>query len=510
MIGRTRSVTLAGLDGYVIDVEAHLAASLPAFTIVGLPDASLNEAKDRVRAAVTSTSLPWPNRRVTVNLSPASLPKSGSVTDVAISIAVLAAAGLIDGKEAARSVHLGELGLDGRVRPIRGILPAVVAAVAAGVHRVVVPLANLSEARLVPGGEVVGVGSLAELAGWYGNEQARPSTAEPIALVPRQRPQVTVPDLSDVRGQDEARWALEIAAAGGHHLLMVGPPGSGKTMLAARLPGILPDLTPDEAVTATSIHSVAGTFDPVAGLLRRPPFEAPHHSASAAAIVGGGSHFARPGAISRAHGGVLFLDEAPEFPPYVIETLRQPLEKGEVILHRSAGAARYPARFQLVLAANPCPCGHFSGTGERCSCTPMARRRYFGRLSGPLLDRVDIQVDVRPVRRGMDEVGESSATVAPRVAAARAAARERYRGLGWGTNAEASATWLRERTSRGSLASLFRALDRGALSARGVDRALRVAWTLSDMAGHSSPGPDEVAQAMVLRTRGVPGLGTAA
>ncbi|MBN2176125.1 MAG: YifB family Mg chelatase-like AAA ATPase [Demequinaceae bacterium] len=506
MIGRTRSIALAGLDGHLIDVEAHLAASLPAFTIVGLPDASLSEARDRVRAAVSSTGLPWPARRITVNLSPASLPKSGSVTDVAIAVAVLAASGLVVAGEAARAVHLGELGLDGRVRPIRGVLPAVAAAVASGATRVVVPLANVDEARLVPGADAVGVGSLAELAALYGNDKVRPSTIRPITDSPRHKSESDILDLADVRGQEEARWALEVAAAGGHHLLMVGPPGSGKTMLAARLPGILPDLGPDEAVVATSVHSIAGTFDPGAGLLRRPPFEAPHHSASAAAIVGGGSHLARPGAISRAHGGVLFLDEAPEFPSVVLQTLRQPLEKGEVVLHRSAGAARYPARFQLVMAANPCPCGHYSGTGERCSCTPMARRRYFARLSGPLLDRVDLQVDVRPVRRGMDEAGESSAVVAPRVAAAREAARERYRGLGWGTNSAASATWLRDRTSRGSLSALFRALDRGALSARGVDRALRVAWTLADLGGREAPGPDEVAQAMVLRTRGMPGV----
>jgi magnesium chelatase family protein len=510
VIGRTRSIALAGLDGYVIDVEAHMAASLPAFAIVGLPDASLNEARDRVRAAVTSSALPWPNRRITVNLSPASLPKSGSLTDVAIAVAVLASAGLIERRESSRTVHLGELGLDGRVRPVWGVLPAVAAAVAAGMPRVVVPVSNLAEARLVPGAVPVGVATLAELAALYGNEKARPLSSEPVSLAVRPHHEVDLLDLADVRGQDEARWALEVAAAGGHHILMVGPPGSGKTMLAARLPGILPDLTPEDAVTATSVHSIAGTFDPLRGLLRRPPFEAPHHSASAAAIVGGGSHLARPGAISRAHGGVLFLDEAPEFPSAVLQTLRQPLEEGEIVLHRAAGAARYPARFQLVMAANPCPCGNFEGTGERCSCTPMARRRYFGRLSGPLLDRVDIHVDVRPVRRGMDEDGEASAPVAVRVAAARDAARERLGVHGWGTNASAPATWLREHTPRGSVAMLLRALDRGALTARGMDRALRVSWTLADLAGRSVPTPDDVAQAMVLRTRGVSDVGAVA
>ncbi len=501
MIGRTRSIALAGLEGYVIDVEAHMAASLPAFTIVGLPDASLTEARDRVRAAVSSSGLAWPNRRITVNLSPASLPKTGSATDLAIAVAVLAAAGLIDRRAARGPVHLGELGLDGRVRPVRGVLPAVSAAVRSGISAIVVPSGNLEEARLVPGATVIGVATLAELALRYGNDKARASATEVVLPTIRPRAEAAGLDLEDVRGQEEPRWALEVAAAGGHHLLMVGPPGAGKTMLAARLPGILPDLAPEDAVLATSVHSIAGTLDPAAGLLTRPPFEAPHHSASAAAIVGGGSHLARPGAISRAHAGVLFLDEAPEFPASVLQTLRQPLESGEVVLHRAAGAARYPARFQLIMAANPCPCGGFAGTGEGCSCTPMAKRRYFGRLSGPLLDRVDLHVDVRPVRRGMDDAGEPSSAVARRVATARDAAGERFAGLGWRSNAGAAPPWLRAHTPRPVLAVGLRAMDRGILSARGLDRALRVSWTLADLAGASSPGPEQFHQAMMLRTR---------
>lgn len=505
-LGRAGAVALVGLTGHVVQVEAHLAASVPGFTLIGLPDAALSESRDRVRAAVTSSGLRWPNRKVTVNLSPAALPKQGSGFDLAIAVAVLAGAGLVDAASAARAVHLGELGLDGRVHPVRGVLPAVAAAVAAGVERVVVAEADAAEARLVRGADVRGVATLGELALAYGAQISPPVALPPVARGPVRAPRAEAPDLADVLGQGPARQALEVAAAGGHHLLMVGPPGAGKTMLATRLPGILPDLGEDESVEVTALHSVAGTFDPSVGLIRRPPFEGPHHTATAASIVGGGSGLPRPGAASRAHRGVLFLDEAPEFAGRVLQTLRQPLEQGELVIHRAGGAARYPARFQLVLAANPCPCGRAVGKGLDCTCSSLARRRYFARLDGPLLDRVDLQVEVAPVRRADladGAQGEPSAAVAARVRAARDAQAERFARTGWATNAEANGGWLRRRLGAGVrvLSDLDRALDRGQLTLRGADRVLKVAWTLADLAGRDGPGTEDVARALALRTR---------
>jgi magnesium chelatase family protein len=501
----TAAVALSGLQGHVVEVQAQLAASVPGFSLVGLPDAALAESRDRVRAAVLSTGIEWPHRRITVNLSPASLRKSGSSFDLAIAVAVLAGHRVLPGAGLDRVVHLAELGLDGRLQPVRGVLPAVAAAVAAGYSDIVVASADAAEARLVPGARVVAAAHLGDVVRHHGGELSFESASAPVVLPASDGVRRPVGDLADVVGQVEARTALEVAASGGHHLLMVGPPGAGKTMLAARLPGILPDLTDAEAVEVTGVHSVAGTFDAGAGLMRRPPFEDPHHTATPAAVVGGGSGVARPGAVSRAHRGVLFLDEAPEFTPRVLQTLRQPLESGELVLHRTGGATRYPARFQLVLAANPCPCGMAAtDAGIACGCAPMARRRYLGRLSGPLLDRIDLQVRLeQPTRaeRASASAGESSRVVAARVAAARDAARERLAGTPWTVNAELPGPWLRERLrgEAGVLDRVERQIDAGALSLRGADRLLRVAWTIAELDGRGVPLGDDVDAALIFR-----------
>lgn len=502
-LGRSRSIGLVGLEGHRVDIETHLAQGLPAFTIVGLPDASLSEARDRVRAAITCTGLALPQKRITVNLAPASLPKRGSGFDLGIAIAVLAAAGIVDASLAARAFCLGELGLDGRVHAIRGVLPAVAAAVKERAAMILVPHANAAEARLVPDANVQAVRSLAHAAAILGAEVAVPQARPEPPSAGDASPSPPRLDMADVVGQYEARQAIEIAAAGGHHLLMVGSPGSGKTMLAQRMPSILPPLSDEHAVEVTAIHSLAGTLDPSAGLIRRPPFESPHHTATAASIVGGGSGLPRPGAISLAHRGILFLDEVPEFGARVLQTLRQPIEAGELTIHRSGGIARYPARFQLVMAANPCPCGRAL---ERCECTSLMQRRYFSRLSGPLLDRVDLHTNL--VAHGVgdmyQEPGETSAIVAQRVAAARSAAEDRLEGTPWRSNAEVPGTWLRQQwgPDRSLIEPIHAAVRTGALSMRAADRVARVAWTIGDLGGRVSPSRADILTALSLRSTG--------
>jgi magnesium chelatase family protein len=500
VIGRAWSIGLVGLDGHVVEVEADLAAGIPAFVLIGLPDATMQEARDRVRAAVVNSGRAWPQRRITLALSPAAVPKRGSAFDLAMAVAVLVANEVLPATAGEGVVLLGELSLDGRVRAVPGVLPAAFTALRAGVRRLVVPAANLAEAALVPGMDVVGVPDLATLLAYLCGEDA--PVARPGAEPPPAAPPSDV-DLADVLGQVHARRCLEVAAAGGHHLFFLGPPGAGKTMLAERLPTILPRLSGDAALEVSAIHSVAGTLPADAPLIEVPPFRAPHHSASLPALVGGGTGIARPGEVSLAHRGVLFVDEAPEFATGHLDALRQPLESGVIVLARSGGVARYPARFTLVLAANPCPCSAAGKKDRDCTCPAGVRRRYLGRLSGPLLDRLDIRADLDSVTRAdlTEGVGEPSAAVRERVLAARERMAHRYRDLPWSANGEVPARELRRRwpLSAETLAPAHAAVDTGRLSARGLDRVVRVAWTLADLEGRAAPGATHVRRAVALR-----------
>lgn len=512
---RTAAIALTGLDGTAVMVEAVVSQQLPGMAIVGLPDASLGEAKMRVRSATNQIGMPVSDRFVTVNLSPASLRKQGSGFDLAIALSALAALGHFPATELAGIVHLGELGLDGTLRRPAGLLPAIVAARSLGFTRVMVPASCGAEASLVPGIEAIALPDLAAAVAWYRgarNTETPPLSSgvagpgDPLLESTFSAAHDTL-DMSDVLGQPEAIEALTIAAAGRHHLSMLGPPGAGKTMLASRLPTILPDLTPAESLTASSIAALGGRS--LTSLVRRPPFEAPHHTASKIAITGGGSGpSVIPGALTRACHGVLFLDEAPEFPSSVLDALRQPLESGVIEIHRAYAHAKLPAHMQLVLASNPCPCGN-AGSPEtviECRCAPHVRVRYLQRISGPIGDRIDLRLAVRRVPSVIAQMADpappTSTELRAHVTQARAAAAERLAGTPWNVNAEVQGSWLRsgpQRLPRADTAVLDRALARGALTVRGYDRTLRVAWSIADLSGRSRPGRSEVAQALELR-----------
>ncbi|ETZ99137.1 sigma-54 interaction domain protein [Mycobacterium kansasii 732] len=498
-LGRAFSVAVCALDGQIVEIEADITSGLPGVHLVGLPDAALQESRNRVRAAVTNCSNSWPQARLTLALSPATLPKMGSVYDLALAAAVLSAQRKNPWHRLEKTVLLGELSLDGRVRAVRGVLPAVLAAKRDGWPGVVVPADNLAEASLVDGIDVWGVRSLGQLRSWLNGAAGLGDRIVPAVTVEERSA-----DLADVVGQSQARFAVEVAAAGGHHLMLTGPPGVGKTMLAQRLPGLLPPLSDSESLEVTAIHSVAG---PAVG----------EHAADHPAAVRGaapqfdrgspcrrGSGMARPGAVSRAHRGVLFLDECAEISVSALEALRTPLEDGEIRLARRDGVACYPARFQLVLAANPCPCA--PADPADCICAAAVKRRYLGKLSGPLLDRVDLRVQMHPVRAGAMSAaeGEPTSQVRHRVASARDAAAQRWQPHGFATNAEVSGPLLRRkfRPGNAAIAPLRRALDRGLLSIRGVDRTLRVAWSLADLAGRGSPSLEDVATALSFRQPG--------
>ena len=507
---RTRTATVIGAEGHLIEVEADIAPGLPATIVTGLPDTVLREARDRVRAALINSGERWPSAKITVGLYPAMLPKRGSAYDLAIAIAIMAANGDLPAP-AEGVMFLAELGLDGRLRPVSGVLPAALTATRAEISTIVVATANQAEARLAPGVTVIAADSLTEVAAWLRGgppphrEPPGPGPGDgPVPLQPQ-------PDLADVPGQAEARRALEVCAVGGHHLSLLGPTGA-TTMLAERLPTILQPLEAATALEVASIHSVAGMRSPGTGLVTTPPFVAPHHTASKAAIIGGGSGLIRPGAASLAHRGVLFLDQAPEFARDVLDALRQPLESGKVVIARASAQATFPARFTLVLAASPCPCTATIAAaqeGTACRCSPAARRRYLGRLSGPLLDRVSVKVSLQPAsREGLTgrASGEPSAVAAQRVAAARERSAARLAGTPWRLNVEIPGPALRRAfpPAAGSLRPLERAMELGRVSARSADQIIGVAWSLADLAAKDRPGSDEIHLAIELWSGATP------
>jgi len=497
MMARAQTVAFEGVEARLVEVQCAVSPGMPGFAVVGLPDKAVSEARDRVRAALNALAITLPAKRITVNLSPADLPKEGSHFDLPIALALLAAIEIVPMDAVAEAVALGELSLDGTLVPVLGALPAAMAAAQAGMG-LICPRACGAEAAWVGATAVIAPRSLADLiAHLTGRAVIAPAAAGEVAPAPPGR------DLADVKGQERARRALEIAAAGRHHLLMVGSPGSGKSMLAARLPGILPPLSPAEALETSMIHSLAGLITE-GGISRARPFREPHHTASMAAIIGGGRG-AKPGEVSLAHNGVLFLDELPEFARPVLETLRQPVETGEVVVARANAHVRYPCRFLLVAAANPCRCGHLADAARACGRAPNCGEDYMGRISGPLLDRFDLRIEVPPVDwqdLALPATGEGSAAVAARVLAARARQTRRFEGRpGLRVNADAEGALLEEiaEPDAEGREMIARAAERFGLTARGYHRVLRVARTIADLDASDAVRRAHVAEALSFR-----------
>ncbi|HET7387243.1 MAG TPA: YifB family Mg chelatase-like AAA ATPase [Nocardioidaceae bacterium] len=513
-VATTRTISLQGATGHLIDVQVDLSHGLVKTALVGRADSAIQEGRDRCRAAVTNSGYEWPaTRRVTILLSPADLPKRGPHFDLAIAVGILAAIGQVPKQALDGVVLIGELTLDGRLRSVPGVLPMAMAAAARGITTAIVPEPQADEAALVPGMTVLGVRSLRQVTAHFRGEPLPGAPAvEPLASAPllswRGEERLADLDLADVIGMADGRFALEVTAAGGHHLMLSGPKGAGKTTLAERLPGLLPDLTLEEALELSAIYSLSGDLPTGQTLITRPPFRAPHHSASTASLLGGGSGRVRPGEVSRAHTGALFLDEFPFFNAGIVEALRQPLESGEITIARGEEQATFPARAIVVLACNPCPCGDYHPTDRdnRCTCTEIARREYRKKLSGPVVDRIDIVRHVEPVAphafRDPLSCPEPTRAVRSRVTEARERAAARLADTPWRVNADVPGAALRERWPL-SAAAADLVEDRvyaGALTRRGATRVHRLAWTVADLAGRDQPGLDDTDTALRLRT----------